>query len=170
MRISRDRLLKIAEEYDRIAELAAERQKDAGCGFLQKPILQKPWTDGELAEEVTLALAKIRCLGFNDQEHFKSSHAAGHEAADRGSHVVADRPNHGSSHSVRLGDDGIVRNVNPLIVEPYAVVAVAGFPIDIANRRAVGVGATGSLARSQLVEPGLQRRIGMAAVVACVRR
>lgn len=29
MRISRDRLLKIAEEYDRIAELAAERQKDS---------------------------------------------------------------------------------------------------------------------------------------------
>ncbi|TYL99176.1 hypothetical protein FXB40_03430 [Bradyrhizobium rifense] len=29
MRISRDRLLKIAEEYDRIAELPAERQKDS---------------------------------------------------------------------------------------------------------------------------------------------
>jgi hypothetical protein len=29
MRISRDRLLKIAEEYDRIAERAAERQQDS---------------------------------------------------------------------------------------------------------------------------------------------
>lgn len=98
-----------------------------------------------------------------------SSHAAGHEAADRGSHVVPHRPNHGSSHPVRLGDDGLIRNVNPLVIEPHAVVAVAGFPIDIADRRAVGVGAAGSLARSELVEPGFQCRIGMAAVVAGVR-
>ena len=103
-------------------------------------------------------------------EHFKSSHAAGHEAADRGSHVVAHRPSHGSSHPVRLGDDGLIRNVDPLVIEPHAVVAVAGFPIDIDDRRAVGIGAAGSLARFELIEPGFQRRIGMAAVVAGVRR
>jgi hypothetical protein len=103
-------------------------------------------------------------------EHSKSSHAAGHEAADRGSHVVAHRPNHGSSHPVRLSDDGLIRNVNPLVIEPHAVVAIAGFPIDIANRRAVGVGAAGSLARFELIEPAFQRRIGIAAVIAGVRR
>lgn len=36
-------------EMDQLKEIA-------GCGFLQKPILQRPWTDGDLAEEVTPAL------------------------------------------------------------------------------------------------------------------
>ena len=64
-----------------------------------------------------------------------SGHAARHEAADvEPAHTVADRPDHGSSDPVRLGDDGFVRYVDPLAVDAHAIVAIAAFPIGVADR------------------------------------
>src|SRR5581483_2706874 len=107
---------------------------------------------------------------MKDSSTRKSGHAAGHEAADRNSHVAAYRPYHGPSCTVGFGNDGVVRDIDPLVVEAHAVVAVMGFPIDVLDRSAVGIRAAGALAGSELVEPAFQRRIGIAAVVAGLQR
>jgi hypothetical protein len=72
------------------------------------------------------------------------------------------------SSPVRLGYDGVVGDVD-LLVEPSAVVTVMVFPIDVAHRSAVDIGA-GTLAGSELAELDFQRRIGIAAVVAGMHR
>jgi len=58
-------------------------------------------------------------------------HAAGHEAADRGPKRTLHRPNHRPARPVRLGDNSIIGDVDPLAIEPDTIVSVGGFPIDV---------------------------------------
>ena len=65
------------------------------------------------------------------------AHAAGHEAPDKGSAVKPHRPHHCSAGAVWLGDQGVVGNIDPVILKADPVVAVFGFPINIADSKAV---------------------------------
>jgi hypothetical protein len=58
-------------------------------------------------------------------------HAAGHEAADRGPERTLHWPNHRPARSVRLGDNSIIGDVDPLAIEPDTIMSVGGFPIDV---------------------------------------
>src|SRR5260370_22611501 len=57
------------------------------------------------------------------------SHAARHEATDRDLIVKSHRPNHPASRPVRFGYDGVVGNIDPLILNADPLMAVFGFPI-----------------------------------------
>ena len=57
-----------------------------------------------------------------------SRHAARHEAADHRPPGALDRPHHGPSGPVRLGDDGFIGHHDPFAVEPHAVMAVLRTP------------------------------------------
>jgi hypothetical protein len=76
------------------------------------------------------------------------------------------RPHHGAAGPVRLGDDRFVRHFPPLIFDPNAIVAVLGFPIRIGESCAVGIRAARALAALEALEPWLERRASVAAVVA----
>src|ERR1700704_1758361 len=84
-------------------------------------------------------------------------HAARHEATDRRAEITAQRPHHGSADAVWFGNHGIFRYVDPFAIKSYAVMAVLGFPIDIANRRPVGVRAARPLAGFEAVKPRFKR-------------
>ncbi len=58
-------------------------------------------------------------------------HAAGHEAADRDPQRTLHWPNHRPARPVRLGDNSIIGDVDPFVIEMDAIMAVAGFPIDV---------------------------------------
>ena len=62
---------------------------------------------------------------------YSSRHAAGQEAADRNPMRAFDRPDHGSAGAVRLGDNSIIGDVDPFVIETDAIMAFAGFPIDV---------------------------------------
>src|ERR1700742_347704 len=95
-----------------------------------------------------------------------SGHAAGQETPDRQPERIPHRPDHGAAGAVRFGDHGIVGPVDPFSLEPDAVVTVPGFPIDVGDHGAVGNRAARSLPALEAVEPGLERRTGVAAVIA----
>jgi hypothetical protein len=65
------------------------------------------------------------------------SHAARHEAPDRDFAVNQQRPNHRASRSVRFGDQGLVGNIDPNILEADSVVAVFRFPIGVRDASAI---------------------------------
>ena len=50
-------------------------------------------------------------------------HAARHEAPDQDLTAVAQGPNHGAPRTVRFSDHGIVGNINPVVLQPNAIVA-----------------------------------------------
>src|SRR5258708_4208908 len=52
------------------------------------------------------------------------THAARHEAPDQDLAVKPQRPNHRASHPVRLGDQGLVGNIDPDILKADSIVAV----------------------------------------------
>jgi hypothetical protein len=90
------------------------------------------------------------------------AHAAGHEAPNFSAGMIGPAigrvgPNHSSAVAVRLGDYGIVGNVNPSAVEMDAVMAVLRFPINVADNRAVRERTTLPLARCEPVEPPMLR-------------
>src|SRR5215216_3434640 len=93
-------------------------------------------------------------------------HAAGKKTADRNPERAFDRPDHRPAGAVWLGDHGIIRYVDPFAFEAHAVVAVPGFPIDVGDGRTIGVGAARSLSASEAVEPWLERRSGVTAIIA----
>src|SRR6202171_3708955 len=95
-------------------------------------------------------------------------HAARHKATDADAEVAPQRPYHGSANPVRFGDHGIFRYVDPFAIEADAIMTVLRFPIDVADRRSVGVGAARPLAGFEAVEPGFKRRTGIAAIIAGV--
>jgi hypothetical protein len=70
---------------------------------------------------------------------------------------------------VRLGDHGFVGHIDPFAIEPHAIVSVAGLPIDIADRGAVGVGATRPLPALQALEPRFQFGVGVGILAAVAR-
>src|SRR5262245_10344370 len=94
-----------------------------------------------------------------------SRHAAGQEAADRNPDRAPHWPYHGPAGAIWFSDHGIVGDVDPLAPEPYAVVAVLRFPIDIGDDRAVGVGAAWPPPAFEAVEPWLERRVSVATVI-----
>jgi hypothetical protein len=81
-------------------------------------------------------------------------------------HAVPYRPDHGSADAVWLGDDGFVGHIDPFAVDADAVVAVAAFPIGIADHASVGIRAARPLAAFQGVEPRPQVRVGVAELAA----
>ena len=58
-------------------------------------------------------------------------HAAGHEAADGGPERTLHWPNHRPARPVRLGDNSIIGDVDPFVIETDAIMAFVGFPIDV---------------------------------------
>src|SRR6267142_600636 len=66
-------------------------------------------------------------------------HAAGQEAADRNPGCPFYRPHHGPAGAIWHGDDSIVGHVDPLALEPDAIMTVLRFPIDVGNGGAIGV-------------------------------
>ena len=70
------------------------------------------------------------------------AHAARHEAPDFSIRMIGPAigrvgPNHSSAGAVRLGDHGIVGNIDPVILKADSIVAVLRFPINIADGKAV---------------------------------
>ena len=96
-------------------------------------------------------------------------HAAWHEATDGQPEIAAYWPYHGSADTVRLGDHGFVGHIDPFAIEPHAIVSVAGLPIDIADRGAIGVGATRPLPALQALEPRFQFGVGVGILAAVAR-
>src|SRR6266849_5032378 len=90
-------------------------------------------------------------------------HAARHEATDGRAEITAQRPHHRPASPVRLGDHGIIRNIDPFVVEANAVMAVPRFPINIGKGSSIRERAAQALAGRKLVEPFIE--LGMAGVV-----
>jgi len=68
------------------------------------------------------------------------AHAAGYEAPNYSTRRICPScigPNHCSARTVRLGDYGIVGNVDPSALETDAVMAILRLPINIADNKAV---------------------------------
>jgi hypothetical protein len=83
-----------------------------------------------------------RGAGERGPEPAPLAHAAGHEAPNFSTRMIGPAigrvgPNHSSAVAVRLCDQGVVRNIDPLVVETDAVMAILRFPINIADNRAV---------------------------------
>ena len=95
-----------------------------------------------------------------------SGHTTWHEAADGGAKGTFDRPNHRPAVTVRLRDDGILRDHYPIAVDANAIAAILRIPVRIRNGKTIGIRAAGPTATCQAVEPALQWRIGVPAVVA----
>src|SRR5208282_1414681 len=79
--------------------------------------------------------------------------------------VVLVWPYHGRPKLVGLGHDRRVRHNNPLSVDPHTVAAAPGVPVDVLDADAVGKRTAQALSARQPVEPLLERRIGVLAVV-----
>ena len=93
-------------------------------------------------------------------------HATRQEAADGNPARAFDRPDHRSTSAIGLRDNGIIRDHNPFALDPDTVMAFLGFPIGIRDGKTVRIRATQSIAALQRIEPWLQRRPGVPAVVA----
>src|SRR5712671_599671 len=65
------------------------------------------------------------------------AHASRHEAPDKDFAVKPQRPDHRSAGPVRLGDQGVVGNIDPVILKADSIVTVLRFPINIADSKAV---------------------------------
>ena len=76
-----------------------------------------------------------------------SCHTARHEAANGGSERSLDGPDHRPARPVRLCNHCIIRDVDPFIVEAYAVMAALGFPIRIRKSETIRIRTARSLAR-----------------------
>jgi hypothetical protein len=85
------------------------------------------------------------------------SHAARHEAPDRDFAVNQQRPNHRASRSVRFGDQGVVGNIDPIILEADPVVAVFRFPIGVRDALTICHRAAESSAALEIIEPLFKR-------------
>jgi hypothetical protein len=84
-------------------------------------------------------------------------HAARHEAPDRDFTVKPHRPNHRASCPVRFGDQGVVGNIDPVVLEADSIVAVLGLPIRICDAFAIRHRAAKSFAAREPIEPGFKR-------------
>ena len=75
-------------------------------------------------------------------------------------------PDNARPELVGLGDDGVVGDEDPFAVQVHAIVAILCVPIDVLDGKAVCERAAQSLFAGELVEPGIQRLVHVAAVVA----
>jgi hypothetical protein len=78
------------------------------------------------------ALRAVMCRPTNGL-----AHPARREAPDKDFAVKPQRPDHRSAGPVRLGDQGLVGNIDPVILKADSIVAVLRFPINIADSKAV---------------------------------
>ncbi len=85
------------------------------------------------------------------------SHAARHEAPDRDLTVKQQRPNHRASRSVRFGDQGVVGNIDPIILKADPITAVFRFPIGVCDALTIRDRAAESSAALQIIEPLFKR-------------
>ena len=74
-------------------------------------------------------------------------------------------PHHSGAEFVRLRHHRRVGDDKPLSLNAHAIAAVLGVPVDVLDTDAVGKRTAQALAARELVEPGLQRRIGVTAVI-----
>src|SRR5262249_38358352 len=65
------------------------------------------------------------------------SHASRYETPDRDLIAKPRRPNHCASCAVRFGDHGIIRNIDPVVLKAYPVMAVFCFPVRVRDGFAV---------------------------------
>jgi hypothetical protein len=64
----------------------------------------------------------------------RSAHAPRHEASDANECTVQIvGPDHRAARAVRSIRDSVVRNINPLAINAYAIVTILSFPIDVIN-------------------------------------
>src|SRR3984893_16043820 len=113
---------------------------------------------------------EIAPYNMEEIEGSRSCHAARHEAANGGSERSLDGPNHRPARPIRLRNHGIIRDVDPFIVDAYAVMAAFGFPIRIRKSETIRIRTARSLARPEAVKPGFERRHRITAVVAGLHR
>src|SRR5258706_10725676 len=89
--------------------------------------------------------------------HTILSHAAWHEAPDRDLTVKPQGPNHRASRSVRFGDQGVVGNIDPIILKADPIMAVFRVPIGVCDALTICHRAAESSAALQIVEPLFKR-------------
>jgi hypothetical protein len=99
-----------------------------------------------------------------------SGHAAGNKTADAWMAVDVVLPDHRAPGAVRLRDDGTVGHHDPFAVDADAIMPAVGFPIRIGDYVSVGISTALPKFALQAFEPLLQRRIGVATVIAPRRR
>src|ERR1700749_4798395 len=69
------------------------------------------------------------------------------------------RPDHRTAGAVRSIHDSIVRNINPLAINAYAIVTVFGVPIGVINALRITAIAAGTFAAVQALIPTVQLRV-----------
>src|SRR6185437_4352942 len=102
---------------------------------------------------------RLRCSNAAPRQRYAKTSGARsrNEAADlRRAGGVLIRPHHGGAEFVRLGHQRRIGHDDPLSVEPHAVAALVGVPVDVFHLEAVGERAAQALAAGELVEPGLE--------------
>lgn len=67
-------------------------------------------------------------------------------------------PYHRLAGAVRTMDDGLIRNVDPVAIDPDAVMTIPGFPVRINDGIAIGKAAARAVAALEAVKPFLERR------------
>src|SRR5207244_1739048 len=92
-------------------------------------------------------------------------HAARHETPDRDAIAfVSDGPNHRPAEQIRHRDHRIVGKIDPRRLEAHAIMAILGFPIRIRDSFAVRHRTAESSPAREMIEPRLERRVGVSAV------
>src|SRR6476660_5127767 len=99
-------------------------------------------------------MRRIRCLIARPLERL--AHATRHEAPDNEFTARPQWPDHGSAGPVRFGDQGLVGNIDPVILKADSIVAAVRFPINIADSNAVRERTTQPLAGFECVEPSVE--------------
>jgi hypothetical protein len=72
----------------------------------------------------------------------------------------------GWTEFIGLCDHGNVRHDDPLAVKTYPIFAVPRIPINILNAEPIRERTGHAVSTSEMIEPSVQRRIGIAAIVA----
>src|SRR6476620_3798265 len=91
--------------------------------------------------------------GMKEIEGSRSCHTARHEAANGGSERSLDGPDHRPARPVRLCNHGVIRDVDPFIVDAYAVMAAPGFPTRVRKSETIRTRTARSLAGPEAVKP-----------------
>ena len=70
----------------------------------------------------------------------------------------------------RFGNHGIIGNVDPLLIDADAVMAVLGFSVRIRKCKTIGISTARPLTGPEAVKPWLEWRLHIATIVACLHR
>lgn len=76
--------------------------------------------------------------------------------------VILIRPHDGRAEAIGLGHDFCVRYDNPFSMEPHAIVAILGVPVDSLYTDAICERTAQAISAGELIEPRLERRISVA--------